>query len=44
VDYLKSSFLVNAENQVKMDNGKLSDDEHPEMMVDRKMTICPAQS
>jgi hypothetical protein len=34
---------VKAKNQVKLENGKESDDEHPETRVGRKMTIYPAQ-
>jgi hypothetical protein len=42
-DYVRPSSLVNAKNQLKLDNGKQSDDEHPEMRVGRKMTIYPPQ-
>jgi len=42
-DYVRPSSLVNAKNQLKLENGKHSDDEHPEMRVGRKMTIYPPQ-
>jgi hypothetical protein len=34
---------VKAKNQVKLENGKESDDEYPETRVGRKMTIYPPQ-
>ena len=34
---------MKAKNQLKLENGKQSDDEHPEMRVGRKMTIYPPQ-
>jgi len=42
-DYVRPSSLVNEKNQLKLENGKQSDDELPEMRVGRKMTIYPPQ-
>lgn len=42
-DDVRPSFLVNAKNQLKLENGKQSDDEHSEMRVGRKMTIYSPQ-
>jgi len=42
-DYVRPSSPVNAKNQLKLENGKQSDDELPEMRVGRKMTIYPPQ-
>ena len=42
-DYVRPLSLVNAKNQLKLQNGKQSDDEIPEMRVGSKMTIYPPQ-
>ena len=42
-DDVRLSSLVKAKNQLKLKNGKQSDEEHPEMRVGRKMTIYPPQ-
>lgn len=42
-DYVRPSSLEKAKNQLKLENGKQSDDELPEMRVGRKMTIYSPQ-